>query len=204
MAQRFVKICGITCVEDAVAAAELGADAIGLNFYPRSPRYVAPELAQRIAESVRAAVQVVGVFVDAPRPLIERIAASVGLDILQFHGDEPVAFCSQWKQKTIKAMRMRDASSAQRALEYRVDFILADAYVEGHFGGTGNRVAIEYLQGLDRGRLILAGGLTAENVAERVRLVGPFGVDVASGVESAPGKKDRERMRRFIDNARAT
>lgn len=204
MSPLFVKICGITCVADALAAAEFGADAIGLNFYPRSPRYVAPEVAQAIAQSVRASLQVVGVFVDATRPQIESIAAAVGLDVLQFHGDESATFCSNWQQKTIKALRVRDAASAQRASEYRVDFILADAYVEGHFGGTGSRVAVEHLQGLDRRRLILAGGLTAENVAESVRLVGPFGVDVASGVESAPGKKDRERMRRFIDNARAT
>lgn len=199
----FTKICGITCVEDALAAVELGADAIGLNFYPRSPRYVAQEVAQRIAESVRDSVQIVGVFVDVSRDQIESVAAFVGLDVLQFHGDESVAFCSNWNRRTIKALRIRDTSTAQRASEYRVDFILADAYVEGHFGGTGSRVAVEYLQGLDRSRLILAGGLTAENVAESVRLVGPFGVDVASGVESAPGKKDRERMRRFIENARA-
>ncbi len=203
MSRLFVKICGITDAADAAAAVELGADAIGLNFYPPSPRYVSPQAARDIVESLPATVLLVGVFVDATRAEIEAIAPAVGLGAIQFHGNETPELCAGWAQKTIKAVRLRDRTSAQRASQYRVDFILADAYVEGRFGGTGKRLAVEYVGELERRRLILAGGLTAENVAESVRLVGPFGVDVASGIESAPGKKDRERMRRFIENARA-
>ncbi len=203
MSRLFVKICGITDAADASAAVELGADAIGLNFYAPSPRYVSPQVAQSIVASLPVTVLVVGVFVDAMRAEIEAIAAAVGLGAIQFHGDETPELCEGWAQKTIKAIRLRDRASAQRASQYRVDFVLADAYVEGRFGGTGKRIAVEYVGELERRRLILAGGLTAENVAESVRLVGPFGVDVASGIESAPGKKDRERMRRFIENARA-
>jgi len=203
MSRLFVKICGLTNATDARLAAELGADAIGLNFYPGSPRCVSTEVARGIVGSIPPSVLRVGVFVNCPRAEIAATVAAVGLDAIQFHGDEDPAFCAGWAQRTIKALRLRDSTSAEEAAAYRVDFILIDAYVEGEFGGTGKRIAVELLGDLDRHRLILAGGLNAENVADSVRRVSPFGVDVASGVESAPGKKDRERMRRFIENARA-
>lgn len=203
MSRLFVKICGITDVGDALAAAELGADAIGLNFYPGSPRHVAHATAAEIVRVVPKHVLVVGVFVNETRARITSMQRELGLGGLQFHGDEGPELCCDWEVMTIKAVRLRSSSEAQQLSAYRVDFILADAYVEGRFGGTGKRIMVEHLGDLDRRRLILAGGLTPENVAESIGLVRPFGVDVASGVESVPGRKDRERMRRFIEHARA-
>jgi len=197
-----VKVCGITNVDDALAALEAGADALGFNFYAPSPRFVGPAAAD-IVVRLPEGTCTVGVFVNASRQDIERVAGRVGLTALQFHGDEDPEFCRSWPQKIIKAVRVRDRSGAAVARAYAVDFILADAYVEDRFGGTGRRIALEYLEGFDRGRLILAGGLTPENVAHAVRAVHPFGVDVASGIERAPGKKDWDLMRRFIAHAHA-
>jgi len=197
-----VKVCGITNVDDALAALEAGADALGFNFYAPSPRFVGPAAADIVVQLPEGTCTV-GVFVNASRQDIERVAGRVGLTALQFHGDEDPEFCRSWPQKIIKAVRVRDRSGAAVARAYAVDFILADAYVEDRFGGTGRRIALEYLEGFDRGRLILAGGLTPENVAHAVRAVHPFGVDVASGIERAPGKKDWDLMRRFIAHAHA-
>ena len=197
-----VKVCGITNVDDALAALEAGADALGFNFYAPSPRFVGPAAAD-IVVRLPEGTCTVGVFVNASRQDIERVAGRVGLTALQFHGDEDPEFCRSWPQKIIKAVRVRDRSGAAVARAYAVDFILADAYVEDRFGGTGRRIALEYLEGFDRGRLILAGGLTPENIAEAVRTVRPFGVDVTSGIERVPGKKDWGLMRRFIAHAHA-
>lgn len=198
-----VKICGITNVADALAAATAGADALGFNFYPGSVRYVAPETAAAIAAQVPAGLCTVGVFVNATRDEVARIAALVGLRALQFHGDEEPQACAGWSRKTIKALRVRDRGAAAVAPRYAVDFVLADAYVEGELGGTGKAIALELLEGFDRRRLILAGGLTPDTVGAAVRAVRPFAVDVASGVESAPGQKDPEKMRRFIDHVQS-
>lgn len=196
-----VKICGITTLDDALAAVDAGAAAVGFNFYSGSPRRVAAAVAAHIAAQLPASVCAVGIFVDAEPDTIVQIAAEVGLSALQFHGHETPDACRGWQYKTIKALRVRDAEMAQSALRYDVDFILADAYVEGRPGGTGARVAPELLAGFDRARLILAGGLTPDNVADAVRLIRPHAVDVASGVELAPGRKHHEQMRRFIANA---
>ena len=199
-----VKVCGITNRDDALAAVDAGAFALGLNFYPHSPRYIHPQEAGGIVKSLPRRVWAVGVFVNEVWERVAGIAADVGLTALQFHGDESPAYCSEWPGKTvIKALRVRDRHGAAVAATYSVDFILADAYVEGRFGGTGTRVAADFLEGFDRSRLILAGGLTPDNVAAVVRAVRPFAVDVASGIESAPGKKDWTLMKRFIANARA-
>lgn len=196
-----VKICGVTTVADARVAAAAGADAIGLNFYARSARCVSAETAAAIVAELPPAVWRVGVFVDAPRDDVQRLADACGLDTLQFHGDESPEYCRGWTQRTIKAIRVKDAATLGAAGAYRVDFVLADAYVEGLAGGTGHIVPPEWLRGISPERLILAGGLTPENVAAAVRGVRPFAVDVASGVEIAPGRKDPERVRRFISNA---
>jgi phosphoribosylanthranilate isomerase len=195
-----IKICGVTTPEDAVLAAEAGADAIGLNFHPPSPRCIDVRTAERIVGALPADVRRVGVFVDAERKRVEELASLLGLDALQFHGDEDAEYCRGWPQKVIKAVRVRGPESLVSLPE--VDFILADAYVEGVPGGTGRRVPLEWLAGIDRERLVLAGGLDADNVAEAVRLVRPAMVDVASGVESVPGRKDPEAVRRFIANAK--
>jgi phosphoribosylanthranilate isomerase len=199
-----VKICGVTTVDDALMAAEAGADAIGLNFCPRSPRRIAVDVAAAIAAALPAGVCRVGVFVDAPRDEVAAVAQAVGLDAVQFHGDESVDYCcAGWHCKTIKAVRVHDAEALARAAAYPVDFILADAYVEGRAGGTGQRVPRAWLTGVPAERLILAGGLNADTVAEVVRSVRPAGVDVASGVERAPGIKDPEKVGRFVSNAKS-
>jgi phosphoribosylanthranilate isomerase len=197
-----VKICGVRTLADALHAARAGADAIGLNFYARSPRVVSIETAAEIAAGLPSGVQRVGVFVDQPRPEIERIAQRVGLDALQFHGSELPAACSGWGYTTIKAVRVDGPAAAAAAATFAVDFVLADAHVAGQLGGTGQRVPLAWLHGFDRTRLLLAGGLTPDTVAEAVRAVRPAGVDVASGVESSPGIKDPEKVERFIANAR--
>jgi phosphoribosylanthranilate isomerase len=197
-----VKICGVTTVADALLAAEAGADAIGLNFFPGSPRCVGAERAAEIVAQLSRTVCRVGVFVDAERGAVEHLAERLGLDALQFHGNESPEFCAGWDRPVIKALRIRGPNSIAAAAAYRIDFILADAHVEGRAGGTGQRVPIEWLGKFPRPHLILAGGLAPENVADAVRAVRPFAVDVASGVECAPGEKDPERVKRFVANAK--
>ena len=171
-----VKICGITTLEDALDAVAAGAAALGFNFHPASPRYVAPDVVAGIVPHLPPSVCTVGVFVNAPRAQVAAVARSTGLQALQFHGNEDPEFCRGWTQKTIKALRVRNAAVQQLAEAYTVDFILADAYVEGRFGGTGQRLCTAYLAGLDRRRLILAGGLTVETVTDAIRAVRPFAV----------------------------
>ncbi len=197
-----VKICGVTSVADARVAVDAGADAIGLNFYPGSPRCVSIDTAAAIGAAVPRAVWRVGVFVDVPRADVARIVEQLALDAVQFHGDEDAEQCRGWPCRTIKAVRVRDAGSLARVAGLDVDFVLADAYVADRRGGTGQRVPAEWLVGVPCERLILAGGLTPENVIEAVRPVRPAMVDVASGVERAPGIKDPEKVERFIANVR--
>lgn len=198
-----VKICGVTSREDALMAVRAGADAIGLNFYARSPRFVEPALAEKITAALPERVCRVGVFVDAARRDVERIAARVGLQAVQFHGDESPDYCRGWDRKVIKAVRARDRESVRRIAGYPVDFVLVDAYVEGLVGGTGRLARWEWLTEVERGRLIVAGGLTPENVVDAIRRLRPVAVDVASGVEKAPGRKDPELVKRFIANAQS-
>ena len=199
-----VKICGITNLDDARAAIDAGAAALGFNFYPHSARYVAPEVAAAIVTHLPRATCSVGVFVNESRERVATIARTVGLSAVQFHGDESPEFCRAWPQKVVKAIRVRDGHAAALAQHYAVDFILADAYVEGQRGGTGRRIVPILLEGFERRRLILAGGLTPQNVAAVVRAFRPYAVDVASGVETAPGQKDVDLMRRFIAQAQTT
>lgn len=199
------KVCGITSVADAAAAVEAGADAVGFIFYPQSPRAVGPETAAEIAAGLPAGVQRVGVFVDVLPDDMLAIADTVGLDVLQLSGDEPPAICEGLRLPAWKALRLPRngsvvvaAAAESLAASYPHCTLLVDAHVEGLFGGTGRsanwRVAAQLAS---RRRLVLAGGLRPDNVAEAVAAVGPWGVDVASGVESAPGQKDPERLRRF-------
>jgi len=199
-----VKVCGITNLDDARAAVDAGAAALGFNFYAQSPRYVTPEAAAGIVVHLPRSICLVGVFVNESRERVATIARAVGLSALQFHGEESPEFCRAWQQKVIKAIRVRDGHAAAIAQRYAVDFILADAYVEGQRGGTGRGVVPILLEGFERRRLILAGGLTPQNVAAVVRAVRPYAVDVASGVEQAPGKKDVNLMRRFIAHAQTS
>ncbi|TYO95698.1 phosphoribosylanthranilate isomerase [Geothermobacter ehrlichii] len=198
-----VKICGITRRQDAEHAIACGADALGLVFYPGSPRYVELEAACRLVEGLPPFVSLVGLFVNADAETIRRTAAACRLDLVQLHGDESPEDCRLPGLKVIKALRVRDRQSLQRVDDYRVDGLLLDAWCPESYGGTGKTFDWELAAGLARRRpLILAGGLNPDNVAEAVRRVAPFAVDVSSGVESSPGIKDPAKVAAFIANAR--
>ena len=201
-----VKICGITSIDDAQAAVEAGADALGFMFYEPSPRYLTPEEAGAIIRELPAHVARVGVFVDADEATIHNTATTAGLDTLQFHGNEPPDFCTQFELRTIKAFRVKDGESLDQLTEYRTDAWLLDSYVQGVPGGTGEKfnwnLAVEAKQlGCP---ILLAGGLTPDNAGEAVDQVAPFGLDVSSGVEAAPGQKDPAKMVTFIASAKGS
>ncbi len=199
-----VKICGITRVEDALAAAKAGADAIGLVFYAKSPRAVDIEQARAILAALPPFVTTVGLFVDAERSELERILASVPLDLLQFHGDESVQQCEAFGRPYIKALRVKagDDIAAQVARYPSAQGILLDAYVEGVPGGTGEAFDWSLIPQALSKPLILAGGLRPDNVAEAVSRVRPYAVDVSGGVEASKGVKDVEKVGAFIRAAR--
>ncbi|MFD3300846.1 phosphoribosylanthranilate isomerase [Aquipseudomonas alcaligenes] len=199
-----VKICGITRVEDALAAAAAGADAIGLVFYAKSPRAVDIEQAREILAVLPPFVTSVGLFVDAERSELERILASVPLDLLQFHGDESVQQCEAFGRPYIKALRVKagDDIAAQVARYPSAQGILLDAYVEGVPGGTGEAFDWSLIPQALSKPLILAGGLRLDNVAEAVSRVRPYAVDVSGGVEASKGVKDVEKVSAFIRAAR--
>lgn len=197
-----VKICGVTSVADARAAAGSGADFIGVNFHPPSPRHVAVETARAIAEAA-AGVPVIGVFVDAPRDRVAEVASRAGLWGLQFHGDEPPEWCRGWDRPVIKALRASPGIDlAGLAAAYDTDYILLDSFVPGQPGGTGVALDPANARALAAERLFVAGGLRPDTVAAVVRLLRPFAVDVASGVERAPGIKDHDEIARFIRSAK--
>ena len=200
-----VKICGVTTVADAVAAAAAGADMIGLNFYAGSPRHVTPVVAAEIARALPPFVLRVGVFVNPPVELVLRAIGDAGLSLLQFHGDEDSAFCTQFGVMSVKALRVRDAASLPTLANFSTDAFLLDAYSAAGLGGTGEKFNWDLAVAAQQfGKpIFLAGGLTPENVADAVRQVRPFAVDVASGVEAAPGKKDAAKVRAFIAAVRA-
>ncbi len=198
-----VKICGITSAEDAALAVDAGADALGLIFVPRTPRYVTPEAAARIIERVPPLVATVGVFVDRPLEEVVGIVAALGLHAVQLHGNEPEAYSRSVPVRVIRALRIRDAASLQPMETYPAHAFLLDAYVEGRPGGTGTPIPWDLaLRAKGRAPLILSGGLRPETVAEAVRLVRPYGVDVSSGVEASAGRKDHRKVRDFIVNVR--
>jgi len=198
-----VKICGITRAQDAELCVAAGADAIGLNFHPRSPRCVTPEVARVLAATIAGRALVVGVFVDAPYEVIVRVKTEVGLGCVQLHGDEPPELLSRLLPHAYKAIRVRDEGSIAAARRYGGEHILLDAYVPGEPGGTGHTFnwALATRLASER-RVTLAGGLTPENVAQAIAAVRPYCVDVASGVESAPGIKDPGKVRAFIAAAK--
>jgi len=197
-----VKICGITEFEDARDAVLLGADAIGLNFYPSSPRYIEPSRAAKIIERLPPFVTVVGVFVNHPDPQnLEDFAGSLGLHAVQLHGNETPDYCSMIQRaKVIKALRVDSNFRVETLRSYGSRTFLLDACSPDQFGGTGKSFNWELVFGANAfGSIVIAGGLNPENVAQAVGMLHPFAVDVASGVESRPGKKDYEKMRRFIE-----
>lgn len=198
-----VKICGITNPADAEAAVTFGADALGFVFYPKSPRHVTPEQAREIIRPLPPFIITVGVFVNTPPEEVETIMKLAGLDIAQFHGDESPEDCII-KNKAIKSFRVRSMSDLDTLKEYAVSAYLLDAFSEDAFGGTGRSfnwdIAHEARQ---FGRIILAGGLRPENVQDAINHAKPYAVDVSSGVEAEKGRKDHDKLRRFIENAKS-
>jgi phosphoribosylanthranilate isomerase len=196
-----IKICGITNLDDALLAAALGADALGFIFYLKSPRYVAPEAARAIIAQLPPLVTSVGVFVDEPAAVVQELAARTGLDWIQVHGQESPEYCRSLGRRVIKGFRLQDAESLSELAPFRgaVQALLLDTYKKGQVGGTGEifdwRLAGEAKK---YGRIILAGGLTPENVAQAIAAVQPQAVDTASGTEAAPGKKDPARLKAFF------
>lgn len=201
-----VKICGITNLEDALAAVDSGADALGFVFFPASPRHISPDEATAIIRRLPPFVQTVGLFVNDDLETVNATADRCGLDMVQLHGDEPPDFCGGVRRRVIKAFRVQDASTLDTIGTYRVSACLLDAWSPLARGGTGETfnwdIAAQAVR--DGRRIILAGGLTPDNVADAVRQVRPYAVDVSSGVEAAPGKKDPMAVRMFITSARQT
>jgi phosphoribosylanthranilate isomerase len=195
-----VKICGITNLADAQAAVSAGADALGFNFYEKSPRYVALKEAVKISKQLPPFIMRVGLFVNAPEEVVLRAIPECGLTMIQFHGDEPPEFCTQFGLMSMKAFRMRGPETLKEIPQYQTDAWLLDAFSPATFGGTGEKFNWDLaVEAQKFGKpIFLAGGLTPENVGEAVRKVHPFGVDVSSGVESAPGKKDHAKIKAFI------
>jgi phosphoribosylanthranilate isomerase len=193
-----IKICGVTRLEDALAAARLGADALGFNFWPGSKRHLDAATARRIISRLPPFVTPVGVFVNQSEGELRAIAGETGIQVFQLHGDEPPELCARLPLPVVKAIPVDQVRSLSRLLSYEVQAFLLDTPSRG-YGGSGEPFDWALAEGVsDVAPVILAGGLTPENVAGAVRAVRPWAVDVASGVESSPGVKDAARMARFV------
>ena len=202
-----VKVCGITNAEDALAAVEAGADALGFIFYEKSPRYVVPAVAANIIAELPPLVTPVGVFVNEGLATVRSIMETCRLAMAQLHGDENVSYCRELARPAMKALRLKDRGSLLALAEYQgrggVRGFVLDTFSELAYGGTGQITDWGLAADVAKSTpILLAGGLTPENVTEAIRIVRPYGVDVSSGVESAPGKKDHAKMRAFVDAVR--
>lgn len=198
-----VKICGITNLEDAKAAADAGADMLGFVFYEKSPRYITPEKAEEIISNLPAEVERIALFVNETKEHVKNILKTIKeIGILQFHGDETPEYCNSFNKRIIKAIRLKNISSAKQLEGYNVNFFLLDSFVEGVYGGSGRSfdwsIAKE-VKKMYNVPIILSGGLNCENVKEAIEKVRPYAVDVSSGVEVSPGKKDVELVKKFIE-----
>lgn len=200
-----IKICGITNKIDALAAAELCVDMLGFVFYKKSKRYVSPAMAEDIINELPPSISKVGVFVDENADEVIRIAEDAGLDMLQFHGSETPVYCDLFRDryKVIKAFRLKTKDDLRKVNSYNTDYYLFDTHDDGCVGGTGRSFDWGILKDFEILRpVILSGGLTPENVGRAIKEIVPYGVDVSSGVESAPGKKDLKLLQRFVYNVR--
>jgi len=198
-----VKICGITNHEDAVAAMDMGADLLGFNFYPKSPRYITLEKAADIIGKLPGFIDLAGVFVNASLEQIRETKDSCQLDWIQLHGDENPQFCQSLLSdsvKTMKAIRVRDAADIERADEFFTDAVLLDAFNPDKYGGTGLTFDWNIIGHIGK-RVFLAGGINPDNAVEAVKL-GVYGIDVCSGIEAEPGKKDHKKMKKLFGNIR--
>lgn len=202
-----VKVCGITNAEDAWAAVEAGADALGFIFHEQSPRYVVPAVASRIIAELPPLIVTVGVFVNEGMATVRSIMDTCGLAMAQLHGDENASYCHELSRPSMKALRLKDRGSLLALAEYQgrggVRGFVLDTFSELAYGGTGQ--VTDWALAADvakSARVLLAGGLTPDNVTEAIRAVRPYGVDVSSGVEAAPGKKDPAKIRAFLEAVR--
>ena len=199
-----IKICGITNLDDALVAVEAGADALGFVLFRGSPRFISPERAAAIIHRLPPFVQTVGLFVNEELATVNEVADQCGLDLVQLHGEETPDYCAAVRRRIIKAFRVKDASSLDEITNYRVAACLLDAWSPAAHGGTGTTFNWEIAaRAAASHTIILAGGLSPENVAVAVATVKPYAVDVSSGVESAPGKKDAGQVSRFIRATRS-
>jgi phosphoribosylanthranilate isomerase len=198
-----IKICGITNLDDAHAAVDMGADILGFNFYPQSPRYLDQDKAEQIIHKLPSFIDTAGVFVNAKAQEIRKITNHGLLNCVQFHGSETPQFCSQfnvWGLHTIKAIRVRSPEDIQKAQAFRTSSILFDAFDSKFFGGTGKMFDWSLLKDCPD-RIFLAGGITPDNITKALEL-DVYGIDVCSGIESEPGKKDHKKMKRLFENIR--
>lgn len=204
-----IKVCGITNLADAEKAVELGADVLGFNFYPPSARCITPQRARAIMRELKGTASHVALFVNEPKERVRHVLSFGRLEdgrqafsALQFHGEETPEYCRGWEMKVIKAFRVKERQSLQAMENFPADLYLLDSWSAG-YGGSGTSFAWEWLEEIQVTKLILSGGLAVENVAEAVRRVRPYGVDVCSGVEARPGIKDHAKLKDFIDAAKS-
>jgi len=198
-----VKVCGITNYEDAVAAMDMGADLLGFNFYPKSPRYLTPQHAVQIIDKLPGYVDTAGVFVNASIEQINEAKNICQLDWIQLHGDEDPDFCRSFLShnvKTMKAIRVKDQTDIHRADSFFTDAVLLDAFDPNKYGGTGLTFDWNVVGHMNK-RVFLAGGINPDNAADAVKL-GVYGIDVCSGIEAEPGKKDHNKMKQLFENIR--
>ncbi|MHC4244553.1 MAG: phosphoribosylanthranilate isomerase [Planctomycetota bacterium] len=196
-----VKICGITNYQDAVAAMDMGADLLGFNFYPQSPRYVTPEIAADIINKLPGFIDTAGVFVNATTEQINKAEKLCHLDWIQLHGDEDQEFCRSFQShnvKTMKAIRVKTQTDIKKAENFFTDAILLDAFDPQKYGGTGLTFDWNIIGHIGK-RVFLAGGINPDNAAQAVKL-GVYGIDVCSGIETEPGKKDHKKMKKLFKN----
>ena len=200
-----VKVCGITNLEDAWTAIEAGTDALGFVFVPNTPRYIEPDHANTIMRQIPPLVTTIGLFVDVDGAHIQNVATNCRLDAIQLHGNEPPEFCHSLDLRVIKAFRVKGNETLDILPKFQVDAYLLDAYVKGKLGGTGETFDWNLACHAKRyGQIILAGGLNPSNVSTAISQVKPYAVDVSSGVEVEPGRKDPEKVRDFIRTVRET
>ncbi len=198
-----IKICGITNVEDALAAVDMGADLLGFNFYPKSPRYIELGEALKIVDKLPTFVDTVGIFVNATFEQIKTVEEHGFLNWVQLHGDETPKFCDslRWFHfRTMKAIRVKSAEDMAKVNDYYTDAVLLDAFDPERYGGTGHAFDWSVIGNLHK-RVFLAGGITPESASAAIE-VGVYGIDICSGVESAPGKKDHAKMKRLFENVK--
>ena len=197
------KVCGITNREDALCAVDAGADALGFIFYEKSPRYVTPEVVGEIVADLPPFVTPVGVFVNVPEPRIDAVVKLAGLRAIQLHGDEPPEACLGHAVPVIRVMRVGDDFEPEQMRSYLVDTFMLDTAKSGTYGGTGETFDwAKAIAAKEMGRIVLSGGLNPDNVTEAMATVGPYAVDIGSGVEAEPRKKDHDKVKQFLKAVR--